>query len=286
MAGVHEYREFDAVLPLRPYVECYWEAWSDGSPAFRPVELLVPDLRVEVILNCGERYLWAPAAKDSGVAAPEFACIGMRGTSLSIQQPGRLRHFAIRFRPAGLTAFPRVHLGSLTQQCIDVHSLWGSRARLLAEQLAHAPSCRARVAITNDFLLAHLSVPSDRNQLARSAARAFLTRGGLKDVGSVADSHGIGYKKLERLFAAEVGLSPKHFARIVRLQRALASAVRGPNLNLAQLALEMGYADQAHLTRDFSALVGRPPRAFFAERFAVFETLKANGSIAVRPLEA
>lgn len=285
MSLVHEYREFDVALPLRPYVECYWEARSEGSPAFRPVELLVPDLRIEIILNCGERYLWSQASAESGRPAPEFACIGMRGTSLPIQQPGRLSHFAIRFRPAGLTAFARVHLGSITQQCIDVHALWGASARPFAEQLAQAPFGRVRVNVANAFLLGHLSSPSERNSLARSAAQSFIAQGGLSDIGSVADSHGVGYKKLERLFDAEVGLSPKHFARVVRLQRAMASAVIRPKLNLAQLALDVGYADQAHLTRDFRALVGRPPRAFFAERFAVFETLKASGSIAPRPLD-
>jgi AraC-like DNA-binding protein len=285
MSLLHDYRELPAAPVLRAYVECYWEAQSSGAPGFNPVEPLIPDLRVELIFNAGEAYSWAGAASEEPVAAPSFACIGMRGRSLSIRQPGRLKHFAIRFRPGGLPAFARLRLGLLTQRCVDAHELWSGAARELADRLGDASSTRERVRAADAFLSSRLSTQAEHSALARSAASVLAARGGRIDIAAVAASHGVSYKQLERVFERDVGLSPKHFARVARLQRALTSAVRDQELRLASVAAEAGYADQAHLTRDFRALIGRSPRAFFRERFAVFETLKASGSLALKQVE-
>jgi transcriptional regulator GlxA family with amidase domain len=103
---------------------------------------------------------------------------------------------------------------------------------------------------------------------------------GAAPIASVARAQGLGSTRLERIFLRQVGLTPKHVARIARLQRALGAA--SPPVALADLAGRAGYADQAHLTRDFAQLIGRPPGAFFAERFAVYETMKASGAIGLR----
>lgn len=99
----------------------------------------------------------------------------------------------------------------------------------------------------------------------------------------LAASHGVGYKQLERSFARDVGLTPKHFARVARVQRALELATSLPGASLARLAVDSGYADQAHFTREFSRLIGVAPRAFFGARFAVFETMAQSGSVGLRP---
>ena len=64
------------------------------------------------------------------------------------------------------------------------------------------------------------------------------------------------YKRLERVFARDVGLSPKHFARVARVQRALELRTLRPGVALAALAVHSGYADQAHFSREFSSQRG------------------------------
>jgi AraC-like DNA-binding protein len=113
-----------------------------------------------------------------------------------------------------------------------------------------------------------------------AAAVLGLRSDGAAPIAGVARAHGLGYKRLERIFLRQVGLTPKHVARIARLQRALGAA--SPPVALADLAARAGYADQAHLTRDFAQPIGLPPGAFFAERFAVYETMKASGAIGRR----
>ena len=64
----------------------------------------------------------------------------------------------------------------------------------------------------------------------------------VEEVGEVADRAGVGTRRLQRLFATYVGVSPK--------------------VDLGFLARELGYFDQAHFARDFRAAVGRPPAAY------------------------
>jgi hypothetical protein len=73
---------------------------------------------------------------------------------------------------------------------------------------------------------------------------------------------GIGDRQLRRRFADAVGYGPKTLERILRFQRFLALATRGDDL--ARLALDAGYADQAHLTRECTRLAGLPPAALLA----------------------
>jgi AraC-like DNA-binding protein len=279
----HVYREYLPAAELGPYVECYWHAVSDGPPGFRAVEPLIPDLKVELIFNAGDRYGWAPEPNAAAELSPAFTCIGMRATALGITQAGKLDHFAIRMRPAGLAAFSALPLFELTQRCIDVRELWGVATSELTARLGEARNVRERIAAADRFLAARLRARIDAGALARRCAET-MQRSEAMMIGDIAERHGVGYKRLERAFLRDVGLTPKHFAKVARLQRALKFAI-APSVNLATAALESGYADQAHMTRDFKQLVGRAPRAFLAEQFAVFETMRASGSIGLRPFD-
>ncbi len=75
---------------------------------------------------------------------------------------------------------------------------------------------------------------------------------------------GIGDRQLRRRFADAVGYGPKTLQRILRFQRFLALAEREAAPDLARLALDAGYADQAHLTRETRRLAGIPPAALLA----------------------
>ena len=64
-----------------------------------------------------------------------------------------------------------------------------------------------------------------------------------------------------RLCRAATGLSPKQLARLVRFQAVLRALAAAPARNLASLAADHGYYDQAHLTGEFRALLGATPAA-------------------------
>ena len=82
--------------------------------------------------------------------------------------------------------------------------------------------------------------------------------GGRAKVASIAERIGWSRKHLARRFTDEIGLGPKSVSRIVRLSRAIVAARTGSD-GWADIAADCGYADQAHLVREFRALAGTSP---------------------------
>jgi AraC-like DNA-binding protein len=111
------------------------------------------------------------------------------------------------------------------------------------------------------------SVMPERDPLAEQAA-ALVARitddPGLRRVDQLAASFGLSVRTLQRLFADYVGVSPKWVMRRARLHEAAERADGGEPVDWAALASDLGYADQAHLTRDFTVTIGVPPARYAA----------------------
>ena len=81
-------------------------------------------------------------------------------------------------------------------------------------------------------------------------------------VDALVDRFNLGKRTLQRIFSQYVGVSPKWVIRRYRIYEAAGRAAEGVDVNWADLAADLGYSDQAHLTREFTAAVGLPPAAY------------------------
>ncbi len=111
------------------------------------------------------------------------------------------------------------------------------------------------------FARRHLHARPDTAQAIDACARVAADPGLLR-AEALADAEGLSLRSLQRLFRLNVGASPKFVIRRHRLQEVAARLERGGAADLSELAFTLGYADHAHLTRDFRAAVGKPPSAF------------------------
>jgi len=104
----------------------------------------------------------------------------------------------------------------------------------------------------------------------------------------IADIHdlvGMSTKRLIALFRAEVGLSPKAYARVRRLQAALRLLSTGP-VGGARVAAEVGYFDQAHFVRDFESFTGMTPTQYSQRRIMLPSHVPVERHEFTRPLAA
>jgi AraC-like DNA-binding protein len=111
------------------------------------------------------------------------------------------------------------------------------------------------------------SVRPEQDPLAEQAAglvSCITDDPGLRRVGQLSASSGLTVRTLQRLFADYVGVSPKWVMRRARLHEAAERADSGEPVDWASLAADLGYADQAHLTRDFTVTIGVPPTRYAA----------------------
>jgi AraC-like DNA-binding protein len=124
---------------------------------------------------------------------------------------------------------------------------------------AAADGWSGRFAICDLTLLGWLTESATTRELAR-CWHGIVASGGRRPVGRLAGDTGYTRQHLARLFRAEFGLSPKLASRVVRFEQAQRLLRAAPRGSAARVAVACGYADQAHLTRDFVELAGCTPR--------------------------
>lgn len=153
--------------------------------------------------------------------------------------------------------------------------LWGREASRIREQLGDAPSWQERFALT-DALLArrHRAGRPVDPEVAWAWRRIAGTRG-LVGVDALAAEVGWSRKRLWSRFRSQVGLPPKHAAKLVRFDHAAHRLVAGDSA--AQVATDTGYADQSHLHRDVAAFAGATPATVAGEPFLVVDDIAWPG---------
>jgi AraC-like DNA-binding protein len=171
----------------------------------------------------------------------------------------------VRFRTGAAPPLLGVGAAELRDRKVPLGDLWGRAGSTVAERCADAgaaPGGPARLAVLVDALLRRLDDAPAVDPVATLAASALAGRPATA-VPDLARRFDLSERQLRRRVEAAVGYSPRTLARIFRFQRFLGAA-RSPHAggrDLARLAAETGYADQAHLTRDSRRLTGLPPAA-------------------------
>ncbi|MFA7767843.1 helix-turn-helix domain-containing protein [Streptomyces sp. NRRL S-448] len=145
--------------------------------------------------------------------------------------------------------------GSIT----GLEDLWGRHARLLREQLSDTASWQERLALTDGFLRRRAAGAPPMAAEVAAAWDAIVAGRGRVRVGDLAASCGWSRKRLWARFSAQVGLTPKRAAMLVRFDHAARALLAGERAG--DVAVACGYADQPHLHRDIQALAGCTPGA-------------------------
>jgi AraC-like DNA-binding protein len=171
-----------------------------------------------------------------------------------------------KFRPGGFSGFVPGPVAELRGRVLDLPEAFGVAGEELDAALLAAPDIAAVIAAVTDFVRRRRPAPDPRRALVMEIAAAMRTAGPDANVDRVARDFAVSPRTLQRLFARHVGATPKQVLQRFRRQQAvdLLSEPGGPSL--ARIAAELGYADQAHLSRDFRATLGRAPAALASAR--------------------
>ncbi|MPY52403.1 helix-turn-helix domain-containing protein [Streptomyces acidicola] len=251
------FRRREPTGPLRPYVEHYWLIDWDLTEPY--VSHVVPHPSVNIVF---QRYGSQDPAGSGEVAFGEVAGIGL---DLFVQKlEGRGRVCGAKFRPGGFRPFaPERPAGDWTGRRIRLPEVYPGRdAAADTEAVLNPASDDARVTALDGFLLALDPRPDPQADLAMTLVDRIRTDRTIRRVGDFARGEGMSVRLIQRLFAAYVGVGPKWVILRHRIHEALEHAETDQAVDWAALAADLGYADQAHLARDFTATVGVPPTAY------------------------
>ncbi|MFI1187101.1 DUF6597 domain-containing transcriptional factor [Streptomyces californicus] len=247
------FRRREPAAALRPYLEHYWLIdWDLAEPYAAHV---VPHPSVNLVF---QRYEAGDTPRDrTGHAEVAGVARGLFTRKLA----GRGRVCGVQFRPGGFRPFAPEHaVAGLTGRRVDAADVL--RTPPPVDAVLDLDDEDARVAALDACLLALEPRPDPRAALAMAAVDRIRTDRTVRRVDGLARDTGLSGRSLQRLFSAYVGVGPKWVMLRYRVHEALEAAASGPETDWAGLAADLGYSDQAHLVRDFTATVGVPPTAF------------------------
>jgi AraC-like DNA-binding protein len=247
---------------LRPFVKQIWA--GDGSEVCRPDarEHVLPTglMHLAVRLSPEPITLWEHGEKRGfghsviGGARSSFIVKDVSAPSIAV---GAQLHAGASLPLFGVPA------DELAERHTPLDDVLGAEAEQLRDRLGSEPDLERRLNLFEAFLLVRLPRVRGVHPVVADAV-ANIDR----PIASLVERSGYSHRVFIELFRRRVGLAPKVFARVVRFQRVADRIARGRDASLADAALDAGYADQAHLSRDFAVFAGVSPAAYRALRLA------------------
>ncbi|MFE6050857.1 DUF6597 domain-containing transcriptional factor [Kitasatospora sp. NPDC056446] len=230
------------------FVEYYWLVRWDlhGLPPYEQKVLAHPNVHL---------VFEAPRARVYGVDRSLFV--------RRLEGAGHV--LGVRFRPGAFRPFAGRRVSDLADRSVPAAEYFGPAADRFNSVLLHGGQGDPG-ALADGFLLPRLPAPDPVADEVAAMVERVTGRPDLRRVDDLAGEFGLSVRRLQRLFAEYVGASPKWVLRRARLHEAAERAVSGGESDLAALAVELGYSDQSHFTRDFTAAVGVPPARYAGGR--------------------
>jgi AraC-like DNA-binding protein len=252
-----------AVPALRPFLGALTGYAYRGEPPALHRGLPSRYLTIVISLDepLGVAWPGAPVDKFHMLAG------GLHSTAVRIGDSPNVSGIQLALTPGGSRALLGVPPGELGSLVVNLDELLGRPARRLAEQLRAQTSWSKLFDLLEQLLLTSWRdepAPQPRAELSWAWRRLCETAGGV-GVQEVAREVGWSRRHLSERFRAEYGLAPKVAARVMRFEQAVGRLKRQPRTRLADLAAGLGYADQAHLTREWHSIAGCSPRQWMAE---------------------
>ena len=246
---------------LAPYITHLWVydipiAAHVGEPVMLTV---LPDVFTFACFLCGDPL---QVAHKHQIYTSRSAVSGFRTLRFDILGHGDLTGVAVRFTSWGLRHFLPGSAEAFADSRVACRDIFPCSAiEDLESKLFHLPFAHARVRCVEKFLLTQLR-NSTIDRLTCAVAQSIVRDGGQSPLSQLACDFELSERTLERRFRRAIGVGPKKYARVVRLQNAFRQ--RAACRSWADIAQTAGYFDQAHLIRECRDMVGVAPETVFA----------------------
>jgi AraC-like DNA-binding protein len=249
---------------LRGIVASYC-SYEESTPGFTRRREIATDI-VPVIIGLGPP-IGVGSVDDDGPLEPHRVFVAGLGDSCSlVESPGHQHGVEIYFTPTGARRFLGCSMDELTGQVFELEDVIGAPARRLAEALDGLTDPQDRFDLLDAMICRRVAPAAPVPAAVEWAWRSLVAAGGRVPVRRLTEEIGWSHRHLVSQFRTHVGLAPKLAARVLRFRRAVDLLQRDDGRRLAEIAYDCGYADQAHLNRDFRQFAGSAPTDFLARR--------------------
>nr|WP_284333447.1 helix-turn-helix domain-containing protein [Dyella flagellata] len=177
----------------------------------------------------------------------------------------QVRVMGVSFRPGGVHALIGISAEELGVRDINLEDMFGANARRLRQRLLETACPMQRLALLEQWLRTLCDEPAwDAIILHAAAALAHVPE--VPGIGRLQRESGYSAHRFGQLFRRHIGMTAKHYARLMRFRAVVEMAHAATQPDWAQIALDGGFCDQAHLSHEFRRFAGISPSEFVAQR--------------------
>ena len=241
-SNVSDYREYRPPLPLAEHFLCFWTQTVSSQAEFP--QRVLPDCCVDIVLINGRPMVIGPWTEPFDAPLPA-------GTNI----------LGARCHPGLASSLLGVPASELLNLSVPLCDLWGSGGSSAYSRIADQTALVAQVAAMEGVLLARVANANPIDNTIREGIQ-WIARHPHERVERLSQWLGLSSRQIQRRFTAAVGYGPKMFQSVIRFQRLLKTAAETQGAaRLADLAVNVGYADQAHMTREVQRFADGKPTA-------------------------
>jgi len=254
------YLGFSHVLPthaLRPYVKSFWLLERSECLATYSEEYMHPGGAFGIVFNLGD-----PMRVDGVPVLEPIYLHGTNSVSHKMGFAGKVFQIGIKFHIGGAYPILGIPLNLLSNTISLDGVINQGMLNLLYEQLCETDTTRERIARIETWLVQRLEQGKNFSQLVAGSLQTILQSEGNFSMVSFANQLNISQRQLERLYQMHVGMTPKHFARLLRVERAREALKAAQYKSTAEIGAMFDFYDQAHFTNEFKAVVGETPHSY------------------------
>ena len=268
MQGTAHYRHREGLLPGGVVAACAYE--SSGltagdhrglpSPWITFIVSIDGPVRLSGTVDEGDRFDPASATSYDVIVA------GLHPVAARVEQPVQQRGVQLALHPLAAPALLGCRAAELVGLGDHGHEVLGRVAAELHDRVCSRADADSQLDVVQQWLrtrAAGTRGTSVRPEVARAWQVVQHSEGRCR-VEDLAREVALSPRQLRTLMVAETGLSPKQLCRASRFDNVVAELARGSR-GLAEIAYVTGYADQAHLTREFRQMAGCSPTRWLAE---------------------
>ena len=245
--------------PLSKFVDSFW--LYEGYVPENKAERILPTGTLELVVNLRQNELgFCDAERPENCSRLSGAVVsGASGRGFAPDTAEEAFIIGVHFKPGGAFPFLGLPAGDLADTHVDLETLWGPSAGRLRERLCEARNSAERFQLLQEALLIRLCHGVEQHYAVSAALEMFGKNQAGPRVREAAKYLGLSQRRFIQVFKGEVGITPKLFSRIQRFQQTRTFLQHNASINLADLAVDLGYFDQSHFIREFLEFSGLSP---------------------------
>lgn len=248
---------------LALFVETFWEVHGFANMTR---ERILPKTSIELMFNLGPPHRVVDTDSNRDTLHRDAWVAGLQGRPLVVEPAFDMRRnpshlIAVRLRPAGAYAFFGSPMDEISNRVIDLDAIVGERVAATQRRLVDSDSSATRFGLLEQLMRERVNGGTSLRPFVAFAASQIERSQGALRIRDLCRELGVSRKHLGLWFRQQVGIAPKQYAGIARFQRLVAALSGAAPANLATLAQNLGYFDQAHLHHDCQAFSAMAPAA-------------------------